>query len=165
MTKSEKKSAKKKGEEGYYERNTAPATEAAQRAHAVFPTAEEFTEAANKYFDQCDLDDDLYGEAGLCLGLSKYNAKGASVSLQTLRGWYDGESCPWLKDAVQQAYLRIQAQIESDERYREKGGMATRAIFLQKQGRLGGYQDKSESKQDTTVRIIHGDNMDPSDFT
>lgn len=163
MTKSEKKTSRKKGEEGYYERNTAPATDAAKLAHAVFPTAAGFTEAANRYFDECDTSGRLYGEAGLCLALSNFNAKGKSVSLKTLREWYDGESCTWLKEAVQQAYLRIQAQVESDERYRDKA-MATRAIFLQKQGRLGGYQDKSEVKQDTRVHIVHGDSMDASDF-
>lgn len=163
MTKEEKKSSRKKGEEGYYERDTTAATDAARLVHAVFPTADAFTQAANRYFDECDAADRLYGEAGLCLALSSYNEKGKSVSLKTLREWYDGESCPWLKDAVQQAYLRIQAQVESDERYRDKA-MATRAIFLQKQGRLGGYQDKSEVKQDTRVHIIHGDSMDASDF-
>ena len=61
------------------------------------------------------------------------------------------------------AYLRIQDQVETDERYREKG-MVTRGIFLQKQTRLGGYQDKIEQKNDTTVRIVHGDSVDDSDF-
>ena len=46
----------------------------------------------------------------------------------------------------------------------EKGGMATRGIFLQKQARFGGYQDKIEARTDTTVKIIHGSSMDESDF-
>lgn len=150
----------KKGEEGYHERNT----DAAHEASAVFPTAEAFTEAANKYFDECDSTDALYGEAGLCLGLSKYNAKGRNVTLAALRSWYDGEYCSWLQEAVQMAYLRIQQQVETDPRYREKGGMATRAIFTLKQNRLGGYQDKQEVKNDSTVRVIFGDGVDASDF-
>lgn len=164
MRKQEKKTARRKGERGYWERDTQAATQAAREAHAVFETAEAFTAAANRYFDECDERGELYGEAGLCLGLGKYNEKGRPVALKTLREWYDGEACPWLQGAVEQAYLRIQAQVESDPRYREKGGMATRAIFLQKQPRLGGYQDKAETRMDTTVRIIHGENMDKSDF-
>ena len=154
----------KRGEEGYHERNTAPACEAAREANAAFATAEEFTEAATHYFDECDGNGTLYGEAGLCLGLTKYNSKGRTVTLRALRNWYDGESCQYLQDAVQLAYLRIQEQIESDPRYQEKGGMATRGIFLQKQQRFGGYQDKTETKNESTVKIIHGSTMDESDF-
>ena len=154
----------KRGEEGYHERNTGPAIEAAREAAATFATAEEFTEAANRYFDECDEHGVLYGEAGLCLGLSKYNRKGRTVTLRSLRNWYDGESCDYLQDAVQTAYLRIQQQIESDPRYQEKGGMATRGIFLQKQVRFGGYQDRTETKNESTVKIIHGSTMDESDF-
>ena len=154
----------KKGEEGYHERNMQAAHEATQKAHKIFITPEEFTEAANGYFDDCDAREEIYGEAGLCLWLSEHNPKGRTVTLQALRGWYDGTHNKDIQDAVQMAYLRIQRQIESDPRYREKGGMATRAIFLQKQARFGGYQDKIENKTDTTVRIIHGDNMDESDF-
>lgn len=154
----------KKGEEGYYERSTHAARLAAAAAHAVFPTADDFTRAANRYFDQCDDEGVLYGEAGLCLGLSQFNDKGKNVTLGTLRSWYDGDSCAWLQEAVQMAYLRIQAQIEHDPRYQEKGGIATRAIFLQKQARFGGYQDKIESKNDSTVRILFGNGVDESDF-
>jgi len=154
----------KKGEPGYHERNTGPAVAATTAALSIFPTVEEFDEAVAKYFDECDASETLYGEAGLCLALSKYNAKGKVVTLSTLRKWYDGESCSWLQDSVQMAYLRIQQQIETDPRYREKGGMATRAIFLQKQSRFGGYQDKQEVKNDSTVKIIFGEGMNESDF-
>ncbi len=150
----------KRGEEGYHERNVAPARE----AKAIFPTEEDFNEAAARYFAECDKNDTLYGEAGLCLGLSKYNKKGRNVTLTSLRKWYDGDGCPHLQEAVQMAYLRIQQQVESDPRYQEKGGMATRGIFLQKQARFGGYQDKIEARTDTTVKIIHGSSMDESDF-
>lgn len=163
MAEKKDKRKAKKGEEGYYQRSTDAAREAAIRAHSIFPTAEEFIEAADRYFDECDAIDAIYGEAGLCLALSRYNAKGKAVTLKTLRGWYDGESCPWLQEPVQLAYLRIQQQIETDPRYHSKN-MASRGIFLQKQPRLGGYQDKQETKTDTTVRIIHGDSVDESDF-
>lgn len=158
------KKTAKKGEEGYFERNTEAAHAAAVEAHAIFPTAEEFDEAADRYFDECDANGTLYGEAGLCLALSRYNANGKTVTLRSLRGWYDGDSCKWLQESVQKAYLRIQEQIETDPRYREKGGMATRAIFLQKQARFGGFQDRQETKNDSTVRILFGNGVDASDF-
>lgn len=137
---------------------------AAQEVCSVFATAEEFIEAADKYFDECDAEDKLYSESGLCLGLTKYNSKGKNVTLRTLQSWYDGERCEYLKEAVQMTYLRIQEQIETDPRYMEKGGMTTKAIFLMKQKRLGARQDKLETKQDTVVHILHGDNVDASDF-
>lgn len=163
VQKKNRQPSRKKGEDGYWERNTGAATEAAAVAHAVFPNAETFTAAANRYFDECDARDELYGEAGLCLALSRYNPGEKNVTLKTLRKWYDGEACPYLQEAVQMAYLRIQQQVESDPRYRDKATV-TRGIFLQKQPRLGGYQDKIEQKTDTKITIIHGDSMEESDF-
>ena len=160
--------SKKKGETGYLEKRDTVTeqpthAEAVREAIAIFPTVEEFQKAADDYFDECDERGVLYGEAGLALYLSEHNAKRRTVTLARLREWYDGNRCAYLQDAVQMAYLRIQNQVETDERYREKG-MVTRGIFLQKQTRLGGYQDKIEQKNDTTVRIIHGDSVDDSDF-
>lgn len=157
------KCAIRKGEEGYWERNTEAAHEAAAKACAAFETAEAFQLAADAYFDECDAEYKLYGEAGLCLGLTKYGPKKQVVTLKRLREWHDGESCKWLKDVVQQAYLRIAAQVESDERYQQKY-MSARGIFLQKQARFGGYQDKQETKNDTTVHIVFGNGSDESDY-
>ena len=139
---------------------------AGAKERAVFETAEEFNEAAQAYFDEADREGKLYGEAGLCLGLSRFNKKGRSVSISTLRRWYDKglESCPGLQEAVQMAYLRIQEQIETDPAYMEKSGMNTRALFLLKQSRLGGYQDKQEAKGDVQLNISIGKNMDKSDL-
>lgn len=120
-----------------------------------YATAEDFRAKCEEYFAACDEKGLLYGEAGLALHLD--------VTLAALRSWYEGERCPDLQDAVQKAYLRIQAQIESDPRYQEKG-MVTRSIFLQKQKRLGEYQDKVENKSDTTFRFVFGSSMDESDF-
>ena len=163
-TKEEKATSRVKGEEGYWERSVDAAHEAAAKARAVFETAEDFEEAAEKYFEECDANNRLYGEAGLCLGLTKYNKKGKKVLLNALRKWYDGETCGYLQEAVQTAYMRIQNQIESDPRYYEAKGMSTKAIFLHKQARFGGYQDKMETKNDSTVKILFGDNMDAEDF-
>lgn len=138
-------------------------TAAAHAASSIFETAEEFREAADKYFADCDAAGKLYDEAGLCLGLTRYNRKGRKVLLQSLRRWCDGEVCPYLQEEVQYAYLRIQEQIATSPAYQEKG-MVTRGIFLQKQKQFGGYQDRVETKQDTTVHIVHGADMDKSDF-
>lgn len=112
--------------------------------------------AVERYFETCDKKSVLYGEAGLALHLD--------VSLNTLRGWYDGTSRPELQKIIQRAYLRIQNQVETHPAYREKGGMATRAIFLLKQKRLGEYVDKVEAKSDMTVNVKMGPGMDESDF-
>ena len=138
-------------------------TEKATEERVIFETEEEFRTLAKGYFDECDEQHRLYGEAGLCLYLTKHNRKGRTVRLAQLQRWYDGERAPYLQDAVQEAYLRIQDQIESDPAYMEKG-MTTRAIFLSKQKRLGGYQDKVESKNETTVHIVHSDSVDAEDF-
>lgn len=136
------------------------------KERAIFETAEEFTKAAQAYFDEADREGKLYGEAGLCLGLSRFNPEGRSVSIPTLRQWYDkgAESCPGLQEAVQMAYLRIQEQIETSPAYMEKSGMNTRALFLLKQSRFGGYQDKPEAKGDVQLNISFGKNMDKSDL-
>lgn len=131
--------------------------------NAIFFTAREFEEAANAYFDDCDAKGKLYGEAGLCLALSRANKDRRTVRLETLRTWYDGKICTHLQDAVQKAYLRIQEQIDTDPTYREKG-MVPRSIFLQKQSRLGGYQDKVETKSDATVKVVFGNGVEMSDF-
>lgn len=137
---------------------------AAAKECATFETAEEFTRAADGYFAHCDGLGTLYGEAGLCLWLTTHNPKGRPVTERALREWYDGKHCPYLQEAVQLAYLRIREQIETDPRYQDKGGMTSKAIFLMKQPRLGGYTDKPDQKSDVTVTILHGATVDGSDF-
>lgn len=109
----------------------------------------------DEYFAACDTTGRLYGEAGLALHLD--------VTLNALHDWYDGRRCPDLQDTIQKAYLRIQAQAESSPAYMEKG-MVTKSIFLLKQQRFGGYQDKIEAKQDISVNVKMGENVDESDF-
>lgn len=123
---------------------------------ARFGSVVEFQTAADAYFDACDAAGKLYGEAGLCLALG--------VSLKCLRHWYDRDRRPELQEAVQRAYLRIQDQIETHPVYMEKGGMTSRAIFMLKQPRFAGYTDKVEARQDMTVNIKHGKDMNESDF-
>ena len=153
----------KKGEPGYTERNVEAAHAAAAKACAIFPEAEELEHLCEEYFTQCDEEYKLYGEAGLALFLSDHNLAKRVVPVETLRTWCDGINCKHLQPVVQRAYMRIQAQIESDSRYQEKG-MVTRSIFLQKQERFGGYQDRVETKNDSTFHFTFGKNMDESDF-
>jgi len=120
-----------------------------------YATAEDLKAKCDEYFSTCDENRVLYGEAGLALYLG--------ITIKTLRRWYDGERCKDLADTAQMAYLRIQNQIETDPRYQEKG-MVTRGIFLNKQPRFGGYQDKVEAKQDISVNVNFGKGMDDSDF-
>jgi len=144
-------------------------TRNAINANRIFETGEDFTEAANKYFDECDNHIDangnteLYSEAGLCLGLYKYGSKHRIVTVQKLHDWFDNDDRPDLQEAVRMAYMRIQHQIETDPRYQEKGGMATRAIFELKQKYLGGKVDKAVAENKTVVKFDFG-NLDMSDL-
>lgn len=121
-----------------------------------FKDAAEVRKACGAYFSRCDENGALYGEAGLALALG--------VTLGRLRSWYDGTERPDLQEEVQRAYLRIQDQIETDPAYGGKGGMTSKAIFLLKQARLGGYQDRAEARQDTAVRVKLGAGVDERDF-
>lgn len=126
-----------------------------KNANRKYANAAALQKKCDEYFAQCDEEGKLYGEAGLALHLG--------VMLATLRKWYDGTDCPDLQETVQMAYLRIQSQTESDPAYMMKG-MVTKAIFLMKQPRLGGYQDKIEAKTDISVNVKMGSNVDESDF-
>ena len=64
---------------------------------------------------------------------------------------------------VEEAYLKIQNQVETDPVYQDKA-LSARAIFLMKQMRYGGKVDKVEAKQDIAVKVKMGDAMDESDF-
>ena len=120
-----------------------------------YATAEALQDRCEDYFAKCDANRILYGEAGLALHLG--------VKLDTLRKWYDGKDCSDYQEIVQMAYLRIQSQLESDPTYMMKG-MVTKAIFMMKQPRFGGYQDKIEAKTDIAVNVKMGSNVDASDF-
>ena len=115
----------------------------------------ELETAADRYFARCDETGALYGEAGLALGLN--------LDLQTLRSWYDGADRPEMQAVVRRAYLRIQDQIETGEAYRDKN-LHNRAVFLLKQRRLGGYQDRAEARSDTRGRVIFGEHAELTDF-
>lgn len=120
-----------------------------------FEDLKSLEKALDKYFKSCDEEGTLYDEAGLALSLG--------VELATLHSWYDGIRRPELGPAVRMAYLRIQHQIETHPAYMDKT-MGTRAIFLLKQKRYGGKQDKIEAKNDINVNVKMGEGMEESDF-
>ena len=121
-----------------------------------FSSAAELEELIDGYFAACDEEKKLYGPAGLALALD--------LELEALMDLRAGKEGTELMRPVKRAFLRIQDQVETDSRYRDKGGMATRAIFALKQPWLGAYQDKIEAKQDLTVNVKMGPGMDESDF-
>lgn len=110
----------------------------------------------DEYFEDCDLHHQLYGPAGLALALD--------MDFADLIALRDDRGKPALSKEIRRAFLRMQNQIETAPQYREKGGMATRAIFALKQPWFGGYQDRSETKQDVNLNIVFGDGMEKSDF-
>lgn len=118
--------------------------------------AEKLRERIDEYFENCDLHHQLYGPAGLALALD--------MDFADLIALRDDRNRPALSKEIRRAFLRMQNQIETAPQYREKGGMATRAIFALKQPWFGGYQDRSETKQDVNLNIVFGDGMDKSDM-
>lgn len=107
------------------------------------------------YFAWCDDEGRLYSEQGMALYLG--------VSMSTLDTWWRGKYCLDLQDTIRWAYLRIADQIMTDPRYAEKS-MVSLKIFLLKQEKFGGYQDKVESRQDISVNVKMGSGMEESDF-
>lgn len=145
--------AKKKGKAGA---DGADQGKEQKEPRRKFRDVDEFVAACDAYFAKCDQDGVLYNEAGLCLHLG--------ISMFTWDSWWEGKRCPDLMEAVRMACMRITNQILTDIRYQSKGGMTSVAIFLLKQKRLGGYQDKIEAKQDIGLNITMGHDMDESDF-
>lgn len=120
-----------------------------------FKDARALQENLTDYFDDCDESGRLYSEQGMALYLG--------VSLSCLDQWWKGTKCPDLQETIRLAYLRIAEQICTDVRYNEKG-MVSLKIFLLKQEKYGGYQDRIEARNDLTVNVKFGDNMEASDF-
>lgn len=130
--------------------------QAREQAKRQQDEAEELRGLIDEYFEDCDLHHQLYGPAGLALALD--------MDFADLIALRDNREKPALSKEIRRAFLRMQNQIETAPQYREKGGMATRAIFALKQPWFGGYQDRSETKQDVNLNIVFGDGMDKSDM-
>ncbi len=138
-----------------------------------------FLKESEEYFDTQDRLEQAYSEAGLANALRWQIAR-----LQRYYDYNDGREDEVVEAQVEAfeagneeikdprcvfsyyvrlAYQRIQEQIDTSPIYQEKG-MVTRGIFLNKQKRLGGYQDKQETRQDISVNVTFGDGVDASDF-
>ena len=157
MKKNEKDSAKRRAEA---EQSTENEQKSASRS---YKSVEALHRAIEGYFAKCDRDGAIYGGAGLARELRDDREGGRLVSVALMRKWYDGQSCAAFQPEIERAYMRIQSQIESDPRYMDKT-MGTRAIFLLKQTRFGGLQDKIEAKQEISLNVNMGKNMDKSDW-
>ena len=120
-----------------------------------YATPEALQEKLYAYFRDCDEQGKLYSEVGMALSLG--------VTLPCLDHWWRGDRCPELQDTIRMAYTRIAEQIATDPRYNERQ-MVSYRIFLLKQEKFGGYQDRVEAKNDLTVNVKMGSNMEESDF-
>jgi len=129
--------------------------EGASRVNCRYATEEDAQKVIDAYFAECDKRGKLYGEAGLALALD--------VNIDTMSRWWKGTQSPHLQRVIERAYLRIQEQIESDPAYMDKT-LASRAIFLLKQERLGGKRDQIESSSEVTVNVKMGAGVDKSDW-
>ena len=154
----------KRGEAGYHERSVDAAHEAYAKKQAelaaqgrgneycTFPDAAEFRAVADKYFETCDQNDEVYSIAGLCLWLSDHNEKGRIVTRAKLQRWWNGDEAAHLQEVVQYELLKIQREREAGKLFLEPK-MAGARNFDLKQPMLGGFTDKTEVKQDVRFEL------------
>lgn len=133
----------------------------------ILMAAKNFTQElktkVNSYFRKVTKDDtdEFACEHGLAFHLG--------ITVRTLRLWFDGKY-PDKKDAeavqqiIEMAYDRIGMEVQqlvAKGKCRNPVGFAN---FVLKQKRFGAYQDKVEQKVDTTVKIVHDNSVEESDF-
>lgn len=122
---------------------------------AQYESAEELQAACDKYFAKVDKTGEVPSESGLALHLG--------ISVACLRHWYDGDRREELQETVRDAYsemtVRYMNMLQSGNK-----NMTPFVIFMLKQVRFSGYQDKIEAKTDIAVNVKMGSGMDESDF-
>jgi hypothetical protein len=121
----------------------------------AYETVEELEAACAEYFKKVDKDGAVPSESGLALHLG--------VSTACLQSWFDGTRREEFQQTIMDAYG------EMTVRYTQMllGGnknMTPFVIFMLKQKRFAGYQDKIEAKTDIAVNVKMGKGMDDSDF-
>ena len=121
----------------------------------IFKTAEELGDAIDRYFSQAQEKGEVLSEQSMALYLG--------ISVVTLQKWYDGVACVDLQETVQNAYSRMAAEYMNMLTTGNKAYIPF-VIFMLKQKRFAGYQDKVEAKQDIDVRVRMGQGMEESDF-
>lgn len=157
-------------------KDTTKATEAAAKARRkqTVEKIKEFRKQSEAYFQSCDEEDVLYSEPGLADFL------GCEVNLLHYRYDYNDGRDPEevaaavadfevgkevdqpqqvMSHYVRMAYMRIWKQVDTDPRYMEKS-MVSYKIFLNKQKRLGGRQDRQEMNQNVSVNVVFGKGAD-----
>lgn len=121
----------------------------------TYETADELQAACCKYFEKVDKNGEVPSESGLALHLG--------ISLATLQHWFDGDYSTDLQEAVRDAYgemtVRYLMLLQTGNK-----NMTPFVIFMLKQRRFAGYQDKIEAKTDIAVNVKMGSGMDESDF-
>lgn len=121
----------------------------------TYETADELQAACCKYFEKVDKIGEVPSESGLALHLG--------ISLATLQHWFDGDYSTDLQEAVRDAYgemtVRYLMLLQTGNK-----NMTPFVIFMLKQRRFAGYQDKIEAKTDIAVNVKMGSGMDESDF-
>ena len=120
-----------------------------------FETAEELQAAVDDYFDKAEEGGEIVSEQGL--------ARHLGVTMTAMRQWYDGKRWEYLQETMQFAYDRMIDTLMQLLRTCEKN-MVPFVIFMLKQVRFGGYQDRIDSKPDLTVNVKMGAGMEESDF-
>lgn len=118
-------------------------------------TVESVEKTIAQYFADCEKNGDVPSEHSLSRALS--------VSLETLRRWHDGGSTIELQEPIQDAYAQM-TSIYMQLLLTGNKNMTPFVIFMLKQPRFAGYQDKIEAKQDIAVNVKMGKNVDESDF-
>ena len=124
-------------------------------AKPQYDTAEQLSAACEKYFAKIDKTGDVPSEAGLALHLG--------ISVICLRHWFDGDRREELREVVQDAYGEMTVRYMNMLQGGNKN-MTSFVIFMLKQKRFSGYQDKIEAKTDIAVNVKMGNGMDESDF-
>lgn len=127
----------------------------ARKPRKDYATAEALQKVVDQYFQDCAEKGDVPSEAGLALA--------AGITVKTLRRWFDGETSLHLRDVAEDAYSQMTREYLQLLLTGNKN-MTPFVIFMLKQPRFAGYQDKVEAKQDISVNVKMGKNVDASDF-
>ena len=122
---------------------------------ATYESAEQLQKKIDKYFADGEKRGDVPSESGLALHLG--------VAVKTLRRWHDGENNVHLQETVEEAYARM-TNVYMQLLLTGNKNMTPFVIFMLKQKRFAGYQDKIEAKTDIAVNVKMGSGMDESDF-
>lgn len=126
---------------------------AGEKREDRFDTPEKLQALLDGYFAECERKNELPNEFSLGVYLG--------VTMQTLDQWYSGSRRPYLQETLQLAYMRMSSMWMDEARLNPKFAMP---IFLLKQKRFGGYQDKIEANAEVNVNVKMGAGMEASDF-